>query len=171
MNRDYFLDLAHYNQWVNDLVISWLNQLDDEQWTQVITSSFCSIRQTTLHLVSAEKIWLDFWQEVATPQFLSTEFAGTKEELIRIWKQTSAALQQFIRIYPEENYQQPVRFNWKGVDCQLLFWQTFAHFINHATYHRGQLVTLLRQVGFTNLSSTDIATYLRKRQFAGVNNY
>ncbi|WP_223233283.1 DinB family protein [Chitinophaga sp. CF418] len=33
--------------------------------------------------------------------------------------------------------------------------------MNHSTYHRGQLVNMLRQVGFTQLSSTDLATYYR----------
>jgi uncharacterized damage-inducible protein DinB len=163
MNRDYFIDLADYNRWVSNRVASWLNQINDQQWNQVITSSFCSIRQTTLHLVSAEKIWLDFWQQVADPPFLSTQFEGTKDDLIRIWLQSSADLQQFIQSLPEESYQQPVRFSWQGVDWQMAFWQTFAHFINHATYHRGQLVTLLRQAGFTDFSSTDLATFYRQR--------
>ena len=167
MSRDYFLDVADYNLWVNGMAISWLNQLSDQRWNQVITSSFDSIKQTTLHLVSAEKIWLDYWQQVPDPVFLSTHFEGTKEDLIQIWLQTSAALKQFVQVYPPENYQQSVRISWRGVEWQMAFWQTFAHFINHATYHRGQLVTLLRQVGFTNLSSTDLATYFRVRQLVG----
>ncbi|WP_408612388.1 DinB family protein [Chryseobacterium fluminis] len=39
----------------------------------------------------------------------------------------------------------------------------FPHFVNHATYHRGQLVTLLRQTGFTDFSNTDLATYFIKK--------
>ncbi|CAN5229010.1 hypothetical protein BH09BAC4_BH09BAC4_11730 [soil metagenome] len=164
MNKDYFLALADYNLWVSRIAISWLNQLTDDQWNQVITSSFDSVKQTALHLVSAEKIWLDYWQQVPNPAFLTTQFEGTKEDLIQIWLQTSAALKQFIEGYPPEAYQQSVFFSWRGVNWQMAFWQTFAHFINHATYHRGQLVTLLRQVGFTKLSSTDLATYFRVHQ-------
>ncbi len=164
MNRDYFLQLADYTLWVNSIVIGWLNQIDDLHWSQILPSSFTSIQQTTLHLVSAEKIWLDYWQEVANPVFLSTQFVGTKEDLIQLWMQTSATLQAFIHTYPEAKYQQQVRINWRGVAWEMSFWQTFAHFINHATYHRGQVVTLLHQIGFTDLTSTDLATFLRKRQ-------
>lgn len=164
MNRDYFVDLSDYNRWVSDTVIGWLNQLSDQQWNQCMTSSFGSIRDTTLHLVSAEKIWLDFWQQTPDPQFLSRTFTGTKQELIQIWIQTSAAVQAVIGSYPKEQYDQPVRFGWQGAAWQMTFWQTVAHFTNHATYHRGQLVTLLRQAGFTDLSSTDLATFLRNRQ-------
>ena len=35
-----------------------------------------------------------------------------------------------------------------GKTGQMLYYQTFAHIVNHSTYHRGQLVTLLRQAGF-----------------------
>ena len=87
MNRDYFLDLVDYNLWVNGIAICWLNQLTDQQWNQVITSSFDSVKQTTLHLVSAEKIWLDYWQQVPDPASLSTQFESTKEDLIQIWMQ------------------------------------------------------------------------------------
>ena len=62
--------------------------------------------------------------------------------------------------YPEENYQQPVTFKKpNGEAGRMEFSQTFPHIINHNTFHRGQLVTLLRQAGFTKLSSTDLFTY------------
>ena len=35
--------------------------------------------------------------------------------------------------------------------------------INHSTYHRGQVVTMLRQVGFTDVNSTDMTTYFRMK--------
>ena len=164
MNNLYFLDVADYNNWVSSKAIDWLTQLSNEQWEQVIISSFGSIRQTTLHIVSAEKIWVDFWKNTPDPLFLSTTFRGTNEELLAIWRQSSAELKQFIDTYPEENYQQPVAFSWRGKAWRMEFWQTVAHFVNHATYHRGQLVTLLRQAGFSGLSSTDLATYYYERQ-------
>ena len=33
--------------------------------------------------------------------------------------------------------------------------------MNHSTYHRGQLVTLLRGAGFTALSTTDLISFYR----------
>ena len=52
----------------------------------------------------------------------------------------------------------------RGGEGRMEFWQTFSHIINHSTYHRGQLVTILRQAGFTKLSSIDLATYYRMHQ-------
>ena len=48
------------------------------QWEQELTSSFPTIKQTALHIVSAQKIWLDFWAKTPEPVFLSAKFTGTK---------------------------------------------------------------------------------------------
>jgi uncharacterized damage-inducible protein DinB len=41
-------------------------------------------------------------------------------------------------------------------------WQMVAHVVNHATYHRGQVTTLLRQLGAVPAKSTDMITYFRE---------
>jgi uncharacterized damage-inducible protein DinB len=162
MNRIYFKELANYNMWADNAAINWVSQISDEQWEQIVVSSFSSVKQTAIHIASAEKVWIDFWTKELDPVFLSSEFKGTKNELIEIWKNASAGLKSFIENHPEENYLHRVTFKYpSGAVGGMEFAQTFAHIINHTTYHRGQLVTLLRQVGFTKFSSTDLATYYR----------
>lgn len=164
MNREYFLELTDYIIWTDTIVIDWLNQIDDLQWEQVINSSFSTIKETATHIASAEKIWIDFWKKTPDPVFLSAEFKGSKTDLIEIWQKTSADLKNFIEKYPEEKYTQQVVFKVRDEEWKMEFWQTFTHFINHATYHRGQLVTQLRHAGFSNFTSTDLATYYRLTQ-------
>jgi uncharacterized damage-inducible protein DinB len=159
MNKKYILELADYTIWANQIAIQWLNQINDEQWKQAIPSSFSSVEKTAIHMTSAQKIWIDYWRNVPNPVFLSAGFEGTKHDLIQIWQKTSADLKNFIETYPEENYLRQVTFKWpRGGEGSMEFWQSFSHMINHTTYHRGQLVTLLRQAGFTDFSSTDLAT-------------
>lgn len=159
MKRQYFLDLVDYMTWTNNIIIDWLKQTDDQQWERFINSSFSTIKQTVIHIVSAEKIWLDIWNNVPGPFLLSARFKGSKNDLIEIWEKSSSDLKIFIENYPETDYHRIVAFRWRGEEWRMEFWQTFSHFINHATYHRGQLVTQLRQAGFTKFSSTDLATY------------
>ena len=162
MNKKYFSELADYNIWANNIAIEWLNQINNEQWKQVIISSFSSIEQTAIHIAGAEKIWIDRWTNVQNPVFLTAEFKGTKNELIEIWGKSSADLKSFIENFPEENYNQKLTFKrLSGEEYQMEFAQTFSHIINHSTFHRGQLVTMLRQAGFTKVSSTDLITYYR----------
>lgn len=162
MTKKYLLEIADYSNWVDNVVIKWLEQINDEQWEREIASSFNSIAKTVTHIVSAKKIWLDFWQNIPNPIFLSTEFNGTKTELIEIWKRTMDDYKKFIENYTEQNYSQIICFKVRGEEWKMEFVQTVLHHNNHATYHRGQLVTMLRQLGFTNFSNTDLATFFVK---------
>ncbi len=152
--------LADYNSWADDKAMDWLAHISDVQWKQVSTSSFNSIEQTAVHIASAEKVWIDFWNNSPDPVYLSVIFQGTKNDLIEIWKKASLGVKNFMESHSEEMYRHQVNFSYpRGGKGNMEFWQTFAHIVNHSTYHRGQLVTLLRQAGFTKFSSIDLASY------------
>jgi uncharacterized damage-inducible protein DinB len=158
--KDYFIELAGYINWADDTAMDWLTQINDEQWNQAAVSSFDSVKQTALHMVSAKKIWLDFWTNAPNPVYLSSEFKGTKEDLIVTWKKASEDLMHFIEDYPVENYNKVLTIKKpNGRLSTMEFRKTFPHMVNHSSYHRGQLVTLLRQAGFSNFSNTDLFTY------------
>jgi uncharacterized damage-inducible protein DinB len=59
MTKKYFQELAEYNLWANNIVCNWLEQISDEQWKQEVVSSFNSIQQTVLHLISTERVWVE----------------------------------------------------------------------------------------------------------------
>jgi uncharacterized damage-inducible protein DinB len=163
MLKTYFLELAAYNIWANNKVINWLNQITDEQFNQHITSSFSSIKETCIHIAGAEKVWLERWQMINNAKFLADDFNGSKNELIAIWQKASADINEFIASKSETEFEN--KFSFKRLNGDLFkmeFSKTFAHVFNHSTFHRGQLVTMLRQAGFTNVESTDLLTYYRE---------
>jgi uncharacterized damage-inducible protein DinB len=160
MTKDYFITLAEYNTWANDVVHSWFDKISDEQWEQPIVSSFKSLAETSVHTAGAEKIWLERLNKVESPVFLISVFKGSKQEAIDIWKKTSAALKLFVEIFDETKLKDSVSFKRPdGNTYQLQHHQIFAHVFNHSTYHRGQIITMLRQVGYTDLRSIDLSTY------------
>jgi uncharacterized damage-inducible protein DinB len=158
--KQYFIELMGYINWADSVTISWLTQLTDEQWNQTAVSSFGSIKETAIHIVSAKKIWVDIWKNVPEKVYLSQVFNGTKSELIAIWKETSVELQHFIESFPYERYSQEITVIKPNAEVSIMeFRKTFPHMVNHSTYHRGQLVTLLRQAGFSAFINTDLFTY------------
>ncbi|MGE6355958.1 DinB family protein [Flavobacterium sp. NPDC079362] len=160
MNRRYLIEITNYSNWVDNIIIKWLEHITDQQWDKEIASSFNSVAKTALHIVSAKKVWIDFWKNTPNPCYLSSEFAGTKNELIEIWKKTMDDYKEFIENYPVENYPKTISFKVREEEWHMEFAQTVLHQNNHADYHRGQLVTMLRQAGFTGFSNTDFATYV-----------
>lgn len=161
MNKEYFENLAKYNIWANSKVFSWLNQISDSQWNTKLVGSMESIAATCIHTAGAEKIWLDRLDGLNTP-FLTTTFNGGKAELIEIWNIASVNLNTYISNLPENEFE--TEFDYKNMAGQKFTskrFEAFAHVFNHSTYHRGQIVNYLRQVGFTDVGSTDLIAFFR----------
>jgi uncharacterized damage-inducible protein DinB len=156
MNKQYFIELAKYNLWANTIVCGWLEQISDEQWNKEIISSFNSIQETVLHTISAENAWLQRFKKEPF-EWLQSTYKGSKEEHIKLWKENSTQLKAFIDAFDENDLNKNLDFKrLNGEAYSMPYYQLFAHVVNHATYHRGQLVTMLRQAGFANISYTDL---------------
>jgi uncharacterized damage-inducible protein DinB len=156
MNKNYFLELAQYNIWANQKMTDWLSQISEEQWSQKLVGSFESIEATAIHTAGAEKIWFERMNDQAQP-FLNLTFKGNKNDLIEIWKNASENLKNYVSEISEGDLQETFAYkNLKGGGFSRMRYQAIAHVFNHSTYHRGQLVNYLRQVGFTGVGTTDL---------------
>lgn len=163
MTQQYFKELAEFNLWANTIVCGWLEQISDEQWNMEIISSFNSIQETTLHIISAEYAWLQRFKKIPF-DWLQSTYKGTKQEHIKLWIKTSTELKSFIDEFDEKDLNTNLDFKRLNGDAfSMPYYQLFAHVVNHATYHRGQLVTMLRQAGFNNISATDLLGVYRKK--------
>ena len=162
MNKNYFIELSTYNVWANNEFRNWLLQLSQEQLKQPLVSSFNNIEATALHIVGAESVWLERLNQVQNWVWLPSVFKGTTDELLQLWEQSSEGLHQFVKDLPEEDFMTKVSFkNLKGDAFEMPYYKMLAHVFNHSTYHRGQLTTMLRQVDFTDVSSTDMINFYR----------
>ncbi len=155
---------AAYNLWANSRLIEVINNLTDEQIDREIVSSFTSIKKTVLHLWDVENIWWQRMKLLEVQVWQSDTFEGSLLELTnhltaqsKQWKEwidlaTEAALEhEFIyKNSKKDQFKQPV-------------YEMLLHLFNHQTYHRGQLVTLLRQVDEKNIPNTDLISFLRKK--------
>ena len=162
MLKKYFIELSEFNIWANNRVCDWLDKISEQQWNQPVVSSFNSIYKTILHTVASEKIWEERLKGKSNLEMLTATFNGSKEELLQLWKEISLKFKKMIEEMPETLFEQNLLYkNTKGVEYNLPYYQLIAHVVNHSTYHRGQVVTMLRQVGFTDVDSTDITSYFK----------
>lgn len=160
MSKLYFIELAEFNQRTTEIVCSWLDRLSDEQWQHPVVSSFNSIAETTIHIIGAQNAWVERLLRKEPVTNLQKEFRGTKEELLDFWKKSSASFKEFVAGFEETRLTETFSFRrFNGEQYALAYYQVIAHVVNHGAYHRGQLVTMLRQVGYTDVSSTDLSGF------------
>lgn len=162
---EHYNTLAAYNLWANEITINWLKQITNTQFEQNVESSFPTIKGTVLHIAAAESIWLDRLQQKENPVWIAKDYTGTKEDLQQLWLETSINLKAFIAAQTETFWEKSISFKRiNGEASAMRHNDICTHIFNHSIYHRGQLVTMLRQVGYTNITSTDFITYIRLQQ-------
>lgn len=161
--KERILHLLRYNEWANGQFISVLAALSDEEVNREIVSSFPSIRKTVIHMWSAEDIWLQRLQRVDKPVWNGLLFEGAFTQAMNNWKVASAALRDFVQALPDDSalLESIHVVNIKGEHHDDVIADVLEHVVNHSTFHRGQLVTMIRQVGITTLPSTDLISYTR----------
>jgi uncharacterized damage-inducible protein DinB len=154
-----YKEYIDYTNWANHKVIDWLQQLTEAQLLQPVVSSFGSLLETVHHIISAEHVWI---QRLigATPIWLQPTLPQNINETIVQWKATMQLWQDYSATLTEDkitNICSFTRINGSQLSMQVA--NIILHCQNHSTQHRGQLITLLRQVEFTKVSSLDFFTY------------
>lgn len=155
--------LAHYNIWANKRIIDILLELDEELVDKEILSSFPSIRSTVYHTWSAEFIWLQRLELTEQPVWMASDFMGSFKEACEDWQKVSQVLASFVdRQYDDKALQHVLQYydRQKKSNKNPVF-KVLLHIFNHATYHRGQLVTMLRQLGVNKIPSTDFIGFIK----------
>jgi uncharacterized damage-inducible protein DinB len=163
MTVDDFHVLYEYNSWANHRVIDSCAQLSNEQFTRDLGSSFPSVRDTLAHIYGAEWLWLERWHG-RVPSSLPTpaDFPDLASLRTR-WAQHQRELDDYIRSLTPSELQRVIKYkNTQGVSFEGPIWPMLQHVVNHSTYHRGQLTTLLRQLGAQPVS-TDLIAFYRER--------
>jgi uncharacterized damage-inducible protein DinB len=157
------VDYARYNLWANDRLINLFRTTKDELIEQTIISSFPSVRQTVLHIWDAESLWLDRLNDSSPTAFPSTTFSGSNIEAFNNVMASSTALLQFVENRPAPFFRERKKImTLKGGEYNELVTDMIHHCLNHSTFHRGQLVTMCRQLGITHIPATDFIFYKRE---------
>lgn len=164
--KESLLQMARYNIWANKRFIDLLVKLDEAVLDQELISSYSTIRRTVYHMWSAEFVWLQRLQLVEHPIWMETLFNGSIQEACTEWQKTSNALLQFIeRQYNDRAMEHVLQYyNSKKESFKQPVYSILQHVFNHGTYHRGQLVTMLRQAGITKIPGTDLVIYTRLKK-------
>jgi uncharacterized damage-inducible protein DinB len=160
--------LFQYNLWADLRTLDACSSLSSEQFTRNLGSSFGSVRDTVAHLYGAEWVWNERIQGRSPTALVS---GTTFPDLASV----RAKLEEMDRYYidyvsklSQEDLDRVIHYKgFNGDPFSNPLWQTLHQLTNHASYHRGQVVTLLRQLGVKPVSTDLIAFYRKQAAAAG----
>jgi len=157
-------ELSVYNIWANQRLLDTINQLPEEKQKQEVPSSFKSLYATVLHMLDAESIW---WQRMKLLERIirpSDDFNGEMKELSNNLLHQNRQWSEWVNNANEHQLQHVFQYqNSKGEQFKQPIYQMLTHAFNHGTYHRGQLVNMLRQLEVQKIPGTDFIEWGRRK--------
>jgi uncharacterized damage-inducible protein DinB len=148
MSPEEICQLYDYNSWANRRSLTASEKLSVEQFTRPMGSSFSSVRDTLAHIYGAEWLWLERFQGRSPSGLPNVNQFPDVASLRETWTELEQRLISFVDGLTQADLDRI--FEYKTLRFGVYtnpFWQSMLHLINHGTYHRGQVTTLLRQLG------------------------
>jgi uncharacterized damage-inducible protein DinB len=149
---------AAYNLWVNQQFVNWLSTKSDELLNTEVASSYTSIMKTLNHIWETEEYWYSVIAETV-PFDKKESIDLNKNVVFEGLQNTSEKLSTLIASLSEEQLDKTIKIENPWFQCELPLSEYLLQVINHGTYHRGQIVTIGRNIGITDASNTDYNFY------------
>lgn len=140
--------LYAYNAWANHRTLEACAALTEKQLSQDLNTSFGSVRGTLVHILGGEWIWLEHWQGRSPVALLPESGFPTLLSVRERWAEIERGLAAFVAGLNPSDLDRVVEYrNRKGNRFAYPLRSMLHHLVNHGTYHRGQVTTLIRQLG------------------------
>ena len=167
MTKDDIQLLYEYDRWANNRVLQAVSALRVEQFTRDLGGSFRSVRDTLVHIIGGEWIWLAYWKEPPHSSTLLADLRKRRDALFNPdavptvaavqakWVEVEKEQAEFVNRVTSESLEKMLPFR----TTQVRLAHLMQHLANHSTYHRGQIALMMRQLDADPLA-TDFHVFL-----------
>jgi uncharacterized damage-inducible protein DinB len=154
--------LLDYHYWARDRMLDAIEPLSPEQFNRDLGNSFKSIRETAVHIYAAEWAWHSRWLGQSPTALMTSDAFPDVAALRRAWVEHEAKMRAFVEQLDEAGVARAIDYKLlSGQAGSSPLWQMLQHVVNHASYHRGQITTMLRQLGGKPAKGMDMIAYYR----------
>jgi uncharacterized damage-inducible protein DinB len=163
MNAEDIRTLFEYNSWANHRTLDSCSALTTEQFTRDLGSSFKSIRDTLAHACDVEWLWLERFHGRSHSGFPPTTNYPDLAALRARWQAVEHDVKDFVAALTDADLTRSYDYKTtSGSPQSQPGGQMLQHLANHGSYHRGQIATMLRQLG-AKAEGTDMIVFYRER--------
>jgi uncharacterized damage-inducible protein DinB len=162
MTPEHLQALFVYDRWATDRALNSCAALTPEQFTRDLGSSFRSIRDTLVHISGAQWIWLERINGRSPAALPAPDTCPDLAAVRAHWNGVQRDLLAFVNTASAADLERILEYRNPRGDYRTPIWQILMQLVNHGTYHRGQITTMLRQLGATPVS-TDLIGFYREQ--------
>jgi uncharacterized damage-inducible protein DinB len=152
MPSDDAVSLFAYNRWANARMLAAVRPLPEADYVREVGGGWPSVRATLVHLAGATQAWVERLSgRDATRLPAPAEFPRFRDAEALLLK-AEDSLDAFLPSFTPERLVTPFRWrNLQNTERTAPLWTVVRHVVNHSTYHRGQISSMVRSLGGTPL--------------------
>ena len=146
--KDDLSSLYAFNRWADSRVIHALRALDEEQYARELGGGWPSVRQTFVHVAGATWAWSERIGGRDCTVLRTVEQLPKLDDAVALLEEAHARFDEILSGSTPQRLAEP--FVWKNLKLEekrAPFWVILRHVVNHETYHRGQISSMLRRLG------------------------
>ena len=141
-------ELYDYGYWADRKLFEVISQLTPEEFTRSVAGSYESIRNTMVHVLSAQSGWLDRCGGPARGPRLNPVDFPTIESVTQAWNKAEANVREFLAKLKDEDLARNIEFSLgQSEKYSMPLGELMQHAAIHGVHHRGQVAMLLRLLG------------------------
>ena len=142
--------LAAYNRWVNTQMYAAAAALPDEARRRPLGGPFDTLHGVLAHIINGDRVWLQrFRRQPLTWPAPGEDPFPTFESLSAARTDVDEDIDAWVATLDDAFGDRPFTFTSIAYKCDRTVpgYGAVLHFFNHQTHHRGQALTMLRQLG------------------------
>jgi len=155
--------LYHYSEWANQRILETAAKATAEQFLEEVGVSYGSLRDTLVHIMSSQWMWLMRWTGTSPRSRLEADEYPDLASIRARWGEIEADSQQFLSELTPARLGGVVNYlTIEGEPRSYPLWQLMLQQVNHATQHRSEAAVMLTQFGHSP-GDLDFVVYLRRQ--------
>lgn len=159
------LSLLDYHYWARDRVLDAVSALTPDLLTREMGGSFRNLHETLVHIYSGEVAWHQRWIGLSPTAHVDPSTIADVATLRERWTALEMQVREFVQTAGDAGVNRLFDYQtFAGARGQSTLGDMTRHLVNHASYHRGQVTMLLRQLGAPPPKAMDLMHFLRDRR-------